>query len=521
MRHHLQTAILATLLLTAIVLSPVFGQGLEQRVGVFQGNIGAFKPANPPEIAPAATTPETPAQSVGPQGPQGEPGPPGRDGKTSVRTHTREIRTVVGHQGHQKPYQHIKTWNPASCSYVDARIAKGLTQGTPSSHPHNWGWLWWLLPVLLLLACLGWVIRKLCRLWHCQSRPRPDLVNSAGGNLFGVEQTYSQVPLKFEGLAARVIKGILLGKPGDPWTWIMPGQQVPPFSRKLGEVNRFCIAVENLDHFPMPTDYIRVRDELASRFPHVVERASLWVGKEKLRDLTEDERRALTLGQPFPLKRYIDFVPVGEAVHFKYDVRATGTAGTGQVISQVTGTGDDDGAPAVVESEFKLDEIMARRQTKEAKAEVEAKAKAAEKPGGKPAEIARPAEVRVEAEKPKPEATPESPIDRIRKEVLRGDYRIPDDFRGHLEGLGTEAKIREAMEAYYHTRGRLIGISNAAGQRPDYRKIGELAAKVAMGQMTVEEAEKAYQPVESPTGDIGTADQAKAGLLSGLRGGGQ
>lgn len=559
MRFKVGMAILATVILTAILLSPTcYAQGnrpvrvdtsgqadqpnQEVPAGTVvgpangQGNIGSFEPAKTPEAAPVQ--PATQAASPAPI------------------QQVQSARVVSeGHQGHQAPYQHVKSWNPASVSFVEARDARTLGQAKaytddagPANHPHNWGWLWWLL-LLALLAGLGYLVWD----WWRSRRRRHDVLNQVDGEAFGTEQEPAALAVTYDGVAVEILKGILRGKPGSPWVWAKPGERVELTARR-GALLRFIIAVENKDHFPVPTDTILVRDELAYRIPHTPVGGGIWLGGQKLRDLTPEEMETLTSGQSIPVSRYIDEIPVGEAFCFKYDVRATGGEPT-----RVAGTPSttDDGQPVAPQGpEFKLAEILAQREKRtrtEAEVALEAESekspatrpgkrtakRAAEKPAstkpnleppvqpapGEPAvEPARPAEetarpeAKVEVEKPKIESKAEI-VDRIRKEVLRGDYRIPDDFRAHLEGLGTEAKIREAMETYYHTRGRLIGIDKAADRRADYRKISELAAKVAMGQMKAEEAESAYRPAESSITDTGSADEAKTGLLSGLTGG--
>lgn len=194
---------------------------------------------------------------------------------------------------------------------------------------------------------------------------KPDMTNTAGGETFGIEQAAAVVPINFSGVAVQIAKGILLGKPGDPWKWVLPGEKIPPVDRRIGALNRFCVVIENLDNYPMPTRYIMVKDELASTFPHVVEKAKLVIGMEKLRDLTELEKDELTSGRPFPLQKYIDIVPVGEAVGFVYDVRATGVS-TG-LSSQIVGTTDEEAATEI-ESEFKWAEIVAKREARKAEA---------------------------------------------------------------------------------------------------------------------------------------------------------
>lgn len=86
------------------------------------------------------------------------------------------------HKSHRKVYREVKSWNPVSCTRLDAKLAKnssedrayakGLYDGStetqetvklappiaPMSHPYHWGWLWWLLLILLLCGLLGWYL---------------------------------------------------------------------------------------------------------------------------------------------------------------------------------------------------------------------------------------------------------------------------------------------------------------------------------------------------------------------------
>lgn len=485
-----------------------------------------------------ATAPQSVAPPVGPRGPRGFRGRPGRDGKTIIKD---------GHQGHKGPYQHIKSWNPASLSFVKARDAKtlgearaytdGVVRGaqlrghlTTTARGHrDHGWSIWpllagLLWILLILAILAGLAYAGWWLWRYFLRPvpaqpeEPDTVNTGSGQAFGEDLPESVVEVKYDGVAVAVKKGYLEGAPGpnNPFRLLEEGQKVRITSQK-GKLHRFILLAQNRDVFPMPTETVWMRDELACQAPHEVEYAGFFLGNQELKRLNDAEKKTLTSGTPFPLKRYLDRIPVGEVAAFIYDVRCTSDNAAPEGIP----SSDLGQSPLPPESgsEFKLDEIVAARK---AKAEEEAKRKAEE-------DERRRQETEAQAEKPAKKASEEKreeaaetiaqTVDRLRKEILRGDYRIPDDFRAHLEGLGTEAKIREAMETYYHTRGRLIGIDKATDRRPDYRRISDLAAKAAMGQMRAEEAEGVYRPVAETSTDTGGVDDAKTGLVSGLTGG--
>ena len=134
-------AILAAVIVTAILLSTIcYSQG-DRPVKVDtsdqdrnaqptgQHNIGGLTPApKAPEASrakppvrpvarPAAPAPVQRVRSARPQ---------------IVREkvyHTRTIRR--DHRGHKAVYQEIKRWNPASVSYVNARIAKATGKGNP------------------------------------------------------------------------------------------------------------------------------------------------------------------------------------------------------------------------------------------------------------------------------------------------------------------------------------------------------------------------------------------------------
>lgn len=346
-----------------------------------------------PPGSPGATGDRGSRGDRGPRGFTGQQGPRGYTGHTGRpgRAITRNYRVGLGTPGHRWLIREnlengFKTGHDlAIANDQTLRRAKDYTDGVaaglsikakdiadpatpkPAIKPKsksavavpaavsffNWSWLWWLLPLLVIaLLLLIWAWRRygsgqsffawlLSLIW----RPKPDLVNEAGGIAFGQEQMPARIPVKLKGVAARIVKGILIGRPGDPWTWVLPGERVPNFSSMLGARIRFCIAVENRDVFPMSASYVSVRDELACKFPHVCEAASLWVGAEKIRDLSEEERNTLTSREYFPLDRFVNEIPVGRAVQFKYDVRITGCQkNNGSIDSAVAGTGDEPAA---------------------------------------------------------------------------------------------------------------------------------------------------------------------------------
>lgn len=410
-----KVAFLAAVILTAILLSPVFAQETHPAKVVTSGqNAGmTFEPAPTPEAA----TPQAPVQSVthpawetrpgveeatrrvltgqfqGQRGPRGFRGRPGRDAR----------------QGHKAPYQHIKSWG-----VVDGRVARGVSEAkgyadgllaghtqsghrdsageapagtadkpdTPDAQERDWGWLWWLLLVLLVLAILAGIGYLL---WRYLRRPKPapkpaDVTNTGSGEAFGENLPRSTFEVEYDGVAVAIKKGYLDGAPGpkNPFKLVEEDQTVRIKSKK-GQLHRFILLAENKDVFPMPTDTVWMRDKLACQIPHEVEYAGIFVGNQELRKLRDDEKMLLTSGERFSLKRWIDKIPVGEVVAFIYDVRCT----SGKATIEGIPTSDLGQSPLPLEpgSEFRLEEILAARQTKaeaEAKQEAEEAARKAE-----------------------------------------------------------------------------------------------------------------------------------------------
>lgn len=193
-RYLVTTAILAAVVLIGLVSScfaqndrpgtvdPAPDQATDQRA---TGSPSGYIPAPDQAKETTATTAVEPKVEIR-EGPRGPQGPRGASGTTIVRTHTREVQTRVAesHRGHQGAYREVKSWNPASVSYVDAKIAKasrgnaaaseqenndrGAVAPAPTPTPaiapvrgqpmHN-DWTW-LLIGLLLLALLALMIRR-------------------------------------------------------------------------------------------------------------------------------------------------------------------------------------------------------------------------------------------------------------------------------------------------------------------------------------------------------------------------
>lgn len=384
------------------------------------GTVGRVEtPSGQPTTTPTAPVIQEQKGDTGPQGPQGSRGigSPGRRGPQGPAGISFVHERNGKYTSHNGVYREIKSWNPVSVSHLEAKLAqnsqaqadraysKGLNDGStkktepekaaaplPPAKSYDWSWLWrWLLP-LLLIALLLWLLWLLSALfgglrsfwnrivgWFRREpkEPEPDMMtNTGGGSAFGVEQESAKISCYFKGVIVQILKGVLAGKPGSPWIWAKAGEDIA-VNGKFGQLKRFILAIENLDHFPVPSDSIMVKDELASSLPHKVEAGAIYLGSQKLRDMTPEELNRLTSGELIPVGDYIGKIPVGETFAFRYDVRVTSGSIGGNVRSTVAGSGDGD-LPSTG-PEFDLDEIMATRE-KAAKAEAEAKAKAEAKP---------------------------------------------------------------------------------------------------------------------------------------------
>ncbi len=484
-------------------------------------------------------------------------------------------------------------------------------------HLHNYDWLWslwnallmiitgllWLLVIALAGGALLWVISRIFG-WTWPPKPKPtpkpepelpvevvihepaepDMVNAAGGELFGHEQEPSVVPINFNGVAARVVKAIYL--PGDKdWAYMVPGKPIPPRvmealqNIKIGALIPFKVDINNLDSFDMPTDYIKFSDKLVSRFPHIVESASIAVGKKKLRNLSREEREELCSGQNIWLKRYIDTVPVGKAINFIYTVRVIGKPmGDGEIAYETRGIHEE--PSETIEPEFKWADICAAEK---AEAEAERKRKEADELAkNQEARYALIAKVRQELkltdneqenvrladlsdfseekvrhilctwEQERKDAqnapvksnngggggrtddqhrqnhegeTHTAMVKRVVKDVMGRDLRLPDDLFNHLRNMD-ENDVRRNIQAYNTARNPLIAQLKAVKPTlgpTDWQAINDLATKVALGVMTPEEAKTelhgANPATEVPPEPVTGAEPNEAaveGLLEGL-----
>jgi len=298
-----------------------------------------------------------------------------------VRT-TKVVRETPGHKG---AYQHLKTWDPASCSYVDARdsrtlreanaytdgaIASTVHAAAPASHPHNWGWLQWLLLVLLLAllylllwryydTILGWLTHR-----STPSAPEPDLANTLTGRQFGRSlggpartEAYNDGRSNVE-----MKKGLKnLDRPNAPEKWAPLGQQVrieftPPeaigvtlYFRNLGLRRR-----------PLRPGELTFRDSLEGGRPA---RGTGWlfVGDQCMGKIDDAMMAEITSGQEFDLLRLITALPASTeankgAVNINYQVDTTpaGWQSGGRPEGAVAPGGEDQAQPAPPTSLFTL-----------------------------------------------------------------------------------------------------------------------------------------------------------------------
>lgn len=166
------------------------------------------EPREVPQPPPAPPEPSVIQGQDGQDGIDGQDGLPGREGHDGRDGQNgQDGKTIVrkGHQDHEKVYQEVKDWNPASCSRLDAKLdrnsaedqafARGLVEGgqlhgekspkekapeatppaptttvAPAPHHGEFQFPWWLL---ILLAILGTVW-----LWYRYWR-HPTIVNTA------------------------------------------------------------------------------------------------------------------------------------------------------------------------------------------------------------------------------------------------------------------------------------------------------------------------------------------------------
>ncbi|MEK7202062.1 MAG: hypothetical protein AAB669_00810 [Patescibacteria group bacterium] len=131
--------LLSILVVLAAVATMVTAQPMVPPV---QGGaiVDSLKDTQTPPATPAAI-PGGPQGPTGPQGLAGQPGPQGPTGPQGEKGHPGETRivytggqhgrrTVAAAQpiGHKKVYQEVKSWNPASVKFVEARDAKNLAE---------------------------------------------------------------------------------------------------------------------------------------------------------------------------------------------------------------------------------------------------------------------------------------------------------------------------------------------------------------------------------------------------------
>jgi len=155
------------------------------------------------------------------------------------------------------------------------------------------------------------------------SGSRPLLTNTANADAFGVKIPGAQIAVRGKGVCVSIAKGIMSGAPGSPWLWAQPGETLP-IDKPIGSLLRFIIAVTNTDQSDLPTDGIFIRDDLGAEKSYRPVAGSLYVGGDKIRDLTADELTELVSGVKIPVSRYVDSIPAGATLGIVYDVRKGG-----------------------------------------------------------------------------------------------------------------------------------------------------------------------------------------------------
>lgn len=337
----------------------------------------------------------------GPQGPQGSQGQTGLSGKPGLRGHY-GLHGLSGRNGQRGPagknanangiYHETKSWNPASCSRVDAKVnqafekSKAYADGALSTakkpvpvapafattdKDKNWNW-WWLLWPLLILTLLG-LLLCLSRLgfWNWFTNPfrskpapaRPIMTNTAGCKAFDVEQEEAIVEIIPTGESCiKVSKGYALSETDEEWDYAHPGEKVT-IQLNQGAPVRFIISCLNTAGFPVSTDLVFPRDEFVSKLthPYQVTKGSFFLGTEILGAMSPEDLTAVTSGKPISLKRYVDKLLPSVKFGFIYEVEITSKKNNDEPLPN----GE---APQIISSRYSVEEIMAERKRKAADA---------------------------------------------------------------------------------------------------------------------------------------------------------
>ncbi|MBM2820818.1 MAG: hypothetical protein HW405_578, partial [Candidatus Berkelbacteria bacterium] len=258
------------------------GQGSAQTGDQASGGVGGYRPAPTGQDTRKAA----PANQATPSAVYAAY----NHGKTILRTHTREIRTVVGHTDHQDPYREVKSWNPASRSYVDARDERTLREAnaytdgaiagsrteskgghTPmGASPNDWsGPLPLLLPLLalllLILVALSW---GRIRSWFARLFAGPvvspvivpDATNRVYGSHHGSQTPTSTVTMfRQPDTYLRILKAGCNRRMSDSWIWAPAGGRVA-LTWFPGDEVRFLVQVHNPSRMDVPAGHVILND---------------------------------------------------------------------------------------------------------------------------------------------------------------------------------------------------------------------------------------------------------------------
>lgn len=452
----------------------------------------------------------------------------GRPGKDHVPGHGNALSIL---HGQDPKHRH---WNVVSGTYVDARdqvvlekaneFTKGFREGLKPatlSQPHDWSWLWlwWPLGIVLGLLLLNWLLNRLHNYWYWdrltgwfkpkqkqESEPEPpvnpDITNTAGGEHFGTPLKSAKVAGYNDGQSGIVIrKGVCNLHRGNAWKWAEPNQEVS-FDYFAGEDVECVVQIQNIRRADIPAAGVMIKD-IPIGAPVKAGSGQIWIGSEnKICQIPDSLLFELVSGESVEAQKFIDFLPVGKAVNLIYKLDTRPNDYRENELTPAPG-----GQPQVpIEPLVKLTTVSKPATVAE--------------PEIKPEPKTEPQVVPAEPESAtKPEETKAEVIDRLRKEILRGDYKLPEEFQEYLEALPNEDEIRQRIAQYYHTCGILLRIDKDAGKRSYRPKVNKLASEVAMGKAKLDEVEREYRgttPVEETVADTGTTDDAVTSLTEGL-----
>lgn len=385
----------------------------------------------------------------------GQPGRSGRDGQITVRT------ILVNERGHMAAYQEVKSWNPASCSYVDARdelmlyLAKQYTDTEISKLKTNQnpptddakkdedqkaaGIPWWLSTILWLIGLFLlflFLYSLFSRLYDWWNRRRITLSNTMGGKFFGINQPLSRVVGRKSGRAAiKKRKGYYLISacaPGGSYTFAPESGEIDLGVYDTGDEFEFILQVFNPRYTDMSADQ-DITDVIEVENGRIVPGSGyVCYGSTKIRNLSDDELRQITSGNPFNLRRLVACIPARDAsgpgaINIVYRVQSWGGDGGSEDVETPRAGGGDESEPSedtgVSKEEMLRLRDEARQKREEARKKAEAdKAKADATPAPAPAP-----------------PTPPAPVDTDKPLVVEVPVESEEEKRRKAEAAAAEA----------------------------------------------------------------------------------